>query len=322
MGMFLTNTKYILAGSAFSRKAFQYDIMPTSPVISLRHHWSKFISLNNRSWQLKLRLMDDDQFRQLLNWFDFSWSGYRRVRKSVKKRISRHMQELKCPNINTYLDLLNKSAALRQECEKRMTVSISRFLRDRQLWHDLEDHVLPRMIERGKKALRVWSAGCARGEEVYSFKIVWDRLNKKYRQLPEIEITATDIHPDYIDKARAGVYAKSSMKELAQEDRKHYFDIGKSGNRFEIKAAFQRDIEWKIQDIFGDPPGSAFDIIFLRNNLLTYYKAHLKIEGLKSVTAALAPAGWLIVGSHEKLPSAVSNLRRHNSIPWAYRQDL
>jgi chemotaxis protein methyltransferase CheR len=266
--------------------------------------------------------MDDDQFRQLLDLFDFSWSGYRKVRKGVKKRISRHMQELKCKNINAYLNLLNKSTELRQECERRMAVSISRFFRDRQLWQGLEDDLLPRMIESKMKVLRVWSAGCARGEEVYSFKIVWDRLNKKYEQLPEIEIVATDIHPRYIEKARTGVYSQSSLKEVHPEIRDHYFDIGKSGNRFEIKAAFQRDIEWKIQDIFSDPPGSAFDIIFLRNNLLTYFKAHLKSEGLRSVTAALAPAGWLIVGSHEKLPSAVSNLRRHNSIPWAYRQDL
>jgi chemotaxis methyl-accepting protein methylase len=264
--------------------------------------------------------MDDDQFRHLLDWFDFSWSGYRKVRKGVKKRISRHMQELKCPNINAYLDLLNKSAELRQECEKRMTVSISRFFRDRQLWQNLEDNVLPRMITREKKALPVWSAGCARGEEVYSFKIVCDRLAKKYNQLPEIRIVATDMHPDYIEKAKAGIYAKSSMKEVSQEVREQYFEIRKSGNRFDIKADFKRGIDWKVQDILSDPPGFAFDIIFLRNNLLTYYKEHLKIEGLKKILKALASGGWLIVGSHEKLPSAVLNVQRHRSIPWAYRQ--
>jgi chemotaxis methyl-accepting protein methylase len=288
----------------------------------LNPHFPTLFSLNKLDSQHKFKFMDDDQFRQLLDWFDFSWSGYRKVRKGVKKRISRHMQELKCSNINAYLDLLNKSAELRQDCEKRMSVSISRFFRDRQLWHDLADDVLPGMIETEKKALRVWSAGCARGEEVYSFKIVWDHLSKKYQQLPEIEIVATDIHPDYIDKARAGVYAKSSMKEVPPEVREHYFDIRKSGNRFDIKAVFKKGIEWKVQDIFSDPPGSSFDMIFLRNNLLTYYKAHLKIEGLKRVLKALAPAGWLIVGSHEKLPSAVSNVQRHHSIPWAYRQDV
>jgi chemotaxis methyl-accepting protein methylase len=266
--------------------------------------------------------MDDDQFRQLLDRFDFSWSGYRKVRKGVKKRISRHMQELKCTRIDAYLDLLNKSAELRQECEKRMTVSISRFFRDRQLWYDLADDLLPSLIERERKALRVWSAGCARGEEVYSFKIIWDRLNKKYQQLPEIEIVATDIHADYIDKARVGEYTKSSMKEVSREIREHYFDIRKGGNRFDIKAAFKKGIEWKVQNIFSDPPGSAFDIIFLRNNLLTYYKAHLKIEGLKKIIKSLAPGGWLIVGSHEKMPSAVSNMQRHLSIPWVYRKDV
>ena len=265
--------------------------------------------------------MDDDQFRQLLDQFDFSWSGYRKVRKGVKKRLSRHMQELKCPNVNAYLDLLNQSAALRRECEKRMTVSISRFFRDRQLWHALEDDVLPRMIQKGRKALRVWSAGCARGEEVYSIKIVWDRLAKRYPQLNEIEIMATDLQSDYIDRARAGVYAKSSLKEVSGEVRTQYFEVRKNGNRFVIKPEYKKGIEWREQNLFRDPPGSDFEMIFLRNNLLTYYQAPLKIKGLKRILKALVPGGWLIVGSHEKPPSAVSNLQRHPSIPWAYRLD-
>jgi chemotaxis methyl-accepting protein methylase len=176
------------------------------------------------------------------------------------------------------------------------------------------------MIESRKKALRVWSAGCARGEEVYSFKILWDRLSKKYGRLPEIEILATDIHAGYIEKARVGVYSKSSLKEVQPQIREQYFDVSKSGNLFTIKAAFREDIDWMVQDIFSNPPGSAFDIIFLRSNLLTYYKAHLKIEGLKKILKTLAPDGWLIVGSHEKLPAAFSNMQRHNLIPWAYRQ--
>ncbi|MGD2038479.1 MAG: CheR family methyltransferase [Desulfobacterales bacterium] len=264
--------------------------------------------------------MDDDQFRQLLDWFNFSWSGYRKVRKGVKKRISRHMQELKCPNINAYLNLLNQRAELRQECEKRMTVSISRFFRDRQLWHELENDILPHMIQSEEKPLRVWSAGCARGEEVYSFKILWDCLNKKYGPLPEIEIVATDIHAGYIEKARVGIYSKSSLKDVQPQIREQYFDVRKSGNHFAIKTAFKKNIDWKVQDIFSNPPGSAFDIIFLRSNLLTYYNAQLKIRGLKNVLKTLAPGGWLIVGSHEKLPAAISNMQRHNSMPWAYRQ--
>lgn len=264
--------------------------------------------------------MDDDQFKQLLDGFDFSWSGYRKVRKGVKKRISRHMQELNCRDIKAYQNLLERNPAACRECERRMTVSISRFFRDQQLWHNLQEDVLPCMIKSEKKTLRVWSAGCARGEEVYSLKIVWERLKEKYENLPQLEITATDMHPDYIEKARAGVYTKSSMREVAQKDRERYFDIRKGGNLFEIKAFLKMKIDWKVQDIFDEPPGSDFNIIFLRNNLLTYYKEPLKETGLNQVVGALAPDGCLIVGSHEKMPQAVSYMRRHHSISWVYWQ--
>jgi chemotaxis protein methyltransferase CheR len=264
--------------------------------------------------------MDDVQFRQLLEYFNFSWSGYRKVRKGVKKRISRHMQELKCPNTMAYLDLLNKSGTVRQECERRMTVSISRFFRDRRLWSGLEEKILPAMIETNKKAVQVWSAGCGRGEEVYSFKIIWDRLKEKYAHQVRLAITATDLNPDFIEKARAGAYTKSSLKEVPRDVQQRYFDMGKSGNRFDLKAFIKKGIDWKVRDIFEDPPGSAFDIIFLRNNLLTYYQGHLKKRGLNTVVGALAPDGWLIVGSHENLSAERSDLQRHPVIPWAFRQ--
>lgn len=265
--------------------------------------------------------MDDDQFRKLLEFFDFSWSGYRKVRKGVKKRISRHMQELKCSNTAAYLDLLNRSDAVRQDCERRMAVSISRFFRDRKLWAGLEEEILPAVIETNKKIIRVWSAGCARGEEVYSFKIIWDRLSEKKAHHVRLAITATDFNPELIEKARAGVYTGSSLKEVPREIQQRYFDIRKSGNRFELKAFVKEGIDWKVQDIFLEPPGSGFDIIFLRNNLLTYYNDRLKEKGFTRVARALAPGGWLIVGSHEKMPAAASNFRRHHCISWAYRQE-
>ena len=111
------------------------------------------------------------------------------------------------------------------------------------------------------------------------------------------------------------------MKEIPREVRGHYFEIKKNGNRFDIKEVFKKGIDWKVQDIFSIPSGSGFDIIFLRNNLLTYYREHLKAEGLKSIIKALVADGWLIVGSHEKIPAAISNMKRHSSIPWAYRKD-
>jgi chemotaxis methyl-accepting protein methylase len=265
--------------------------------------------------------MHDDQFRQLLDAFDYTWSGYRKVRKGVKKRISRHMQEHNCPSMRAYLDLIAQNEPVRRECQLRLTVSISRFFRDRQLWVGLETDILPDIIKSHRRQVRVWSAGCARGEEVYSLKIVWDRLRQTYAHLPVLVIIGTDKHPDYIKEAKAGVYALSSLKEVPPEIRDIYFDIRKSGHRFDIKASVKADIDWKVQDIFADPPGDGFNIIFIRNNLLTYYKDHLKEDGLSRVVKALSPGGWLIIGSHEKMPPSALNLRRHHSISWAYHRE-
>ena len=108
-------------------------------------------------------LMDDDQFRKLLEYLDYSWSGYRKVRKGVKKRICRHMQQLGCRNTPDYLHVLDQQENRRQECELLMTVSISRFFRDRRLWQMLEHQWLPAMIAKNPSKMKVWSAGCAAG---------------------------------------------------------------------------------------------------------------------------------------------------------------
>ncbi|MGD2100447.1 MAG: CheR family methyltransferase [Desulfobacterales bacterium] len=220
--------------------------------------------------------------------------------------------------MQAYLDLIAQNNIVRQECELRIMVSISRFFRDRHLWAGLETDILPAVIKSQQRQVRVWSAGCGRGEEVYSLKIVWDRLGQTYPHLPGLTIIGTDKHPDYIKMARAGVYTPGSLKELPPDLRGQYFDARKGGNRFCIKAFVKADIDWKVRDILAEPPGTAFNIVFLRNNLLTYYKEPLKEEGLSRVSKALIPKGWLIVGSHEKLPAGALNFRRHGSIPWAY----
>ena len=232
------------------------------------------------------------------------------------------MQELKCPDIESYLALIEHRDEERQECERRMTVSISRFFRDRKLWLDLENEILPQILDVEKEKLKVWSAGCARGEEVYSFMIVWDRLKARFTSPPKLELIATDMHPEYIEKAKAGIYTQSSLKEIPEELRNDYFDRKKGGNRYDIKPLLKNKIIWQCQNIFSDPPGSGFHVVFLRNNLLTYYRRHLLIAPFNNILDSLKSGGWLIIGSHEKLPEGTAGLMRSRSTPWAYRKDV
>lgn len=112
--------------------------------------------------------------------YGYSWEGYRKVRKGVKKRISRHMQQLRCRTIDEYFSSLDRDEEVRKHCECLMTVSVSHFFRDRFLWKIIEDQILPGIIEESRENIKTWSAGCACGEEVYFFQPNLSLLIGKY----------------------------------------------------------------------------------------------------------------------------------------------
>jgi len=204
--------------------------------------------------------------------------------------------------MEVYLTRLESDGTARQECDQLMTVSISRFFRDRRLWESLQNEILPDLANDPNETFRVWSAGCACGEEAYSFKIVWEILNKHNENPPALEITASDINPVYLDRAQAGIYSSSSLKEVREDLRTTYFEPGPDRNRYAVKSSVKAGIIWKLHQLHGNPPGAGYHIIFLRNNLLTYYQDHLKKPALKRVLGHLRPFGFLIIGSRENLP--------------------
>lgn len=264
--------------------------------------------------------MDDHQFHQLLKQLGLSWAGYRKVRKGVKKRISRHMVQLGCRNMEAYLIRLESNGNVRRECDQLMTVSISRFFRDRGLWESLQNEILPDFAANLNETFRVWSAGCACGEEVYSFKIVWQHLSKHAENLPALEITATDMNPVYLDRAHAGIYSSSSLKEAREDFRTTYFEPGPGRNRYAVKPSIKTGIIWKLHHLQDNPPEADYHIIFLRNNLLTYYQDHLKNSAFKKVLGRLRPSGFFIIGSQEKLPFETPELVPFLNYSYVFRK--
>ncbi|CAB1085503.1 hypothetical protein JY97_15110 [Alkalispirochaeta odontotermitis] len=266
--------------------------------------------------------MDDAQFRKLIDFLGYSWPGYRRVRKGVKKRIQRHMQQLGCRDIVSYLNLLESRAAHRNECELLMTVSISRFFRDRCLWHNLENNWVPDIITGNPKHIDVWSAGCASGEEVYSFKIIWQRIKNRGERLPSLRFLATDRHPQYIKRARHGIYNRSSLREVAADVRTEFFESGQSSKQFKIKNQLKDKIRWEICDLTVESPNAVFQIIFLRNNILTYCRQAVKIRAFERILDCLAPGGLFITGCHESLPVESGMLVPMSECRYVYKKEI
>jgi chemotaxis methyl-accepting protein methylase len=176
-------------------------------------------------------------------------------------------------------------------------------------------------MNSNREKIKFWSAGCACGEEVYSFKIIWDLLSNSYLHVPDLEVLATDINPIYLDRARAGVYPPSSLKEVSKEFRSGYFKQKSGKKLFEVKASLKMGITWKTHHLLSDPPGSEYDIIFLRNNVLTYYKEPLQKRAFGNVLESLAPCGILVLGSHEIIPFETSDLTGVQPHSYVFRKE-
>ena len=257
--------------------------------------------------------MEDESFRQILQFFSLSWAGYRKVRKAVKKRLVRHMAECGCRKVGDYLLFLKKDPAAIQEARRLLTVSITRFFRDHRLWDVLGRHVIPKLVREADLAdpgmVRVWSAGCSCGEEVYSWRMLWERARTRFSVMPSIEVWATDANPEALEKARVGVYPRSSVKGLPSLLMQDYFVPVLNG--FAIPNALKDGIHWMKHDfVFESPPGIAFDLIFLRNNLLTYYGETVKRRAFLQVLEALRAGGFIVLGNNEQIPTEDVPLRR------------
>lgn len=195
-------------------------------------------------------MLSDNEFRILLDQLNRSWTGYRKVRKGVKKRLRRHMLALGVTAIAPYLDRLTRDPEAKAACENCLRVTISRFFRDRQLWQALRSRILPDLVEWFPSPIRAWSVGCASGEEPYSLAMTWNELAPP----AELELLATDVGRHCLERARAGIYTRGSLREIPGEIREKYFDSRKGGKQFLIRSHRLPPIRWRHHDLHDPLP--------------------------------------------------------------------
>ena len=252
--------------------------------------------------------MTDDEFRQILDHFHLSWRGYRKVRKGVKKRLARHMLEIQCETVQAYLDKVTHDLDLKRHVEALLTVTISRFLRDRRLWECLEREILLEVVRSGIDPIKIWCAGCACGEEAYSIAMAWDRFVDKLECKAEAQIWATEVNLEALERARKGVYARSSLREVNSALLDAYFIDGPVPETFMVSESLKKYIRWELHDFMRDDPRETdFAMIFLRNNLLTY-RIEDQEAALARILNSLLPGGFLMIGLHETVPEHVGGL--------------
>jgi chemotaxis protein methyltransferase CheR len=264
--------------------------------------------------------MRESEIAALLDRFALSPKGYRKVRKGVQKRIVRHMQALRCPSMKAYLERLDTDGAAERRARRLMDVSISRFFRDGPLWRIMEEEILPSLIADHPGGLRVWSAGCALGQEVYSFRILWALLAEKTRAMPPLDLQATDVNPAYLERAIEGIYPAGALARVLAEAMVRFFrPAGRAS--FRVADGLRGGIRWQVHDLTVDAPLERdFQILFLRNNLLTYCRDEVVKAALPAIADCLVPGGYLVIGRKEQLPDSLKGFHPFRSESCLYRK--
>jgi two-component system, chemotaxis family, CheB/CheR fusion protein len=231
----------------------------------------------------------------------FDFTGYKRT--SLGRRIRKRMQEVGIAEYGDYLDLLEATPDEFQALFNTILINVTRFFRDPPIWDCVRDELLPQLLEQvGADApIRVWSAGCASGEEPYTMAMVLAEALGEQEYLERVKIFATDVDEAALDEARHAVYTARQLTSVPEHALERFFEPREEGN-FGFRKELRRSVIFGRNDLTRDAPISRLDLLMCRNTLM-YFNAETQHEILRRLHLALRDDGFLILGKSEMLLS-------------------
>lgn len=221
---------------------------------------------------------------------------------TIRRRIMRRMMLLKIDALKRYAQYVNENHGEAEVLFRDVLIHVTRFFRDSEVFDALKALVFPALVKdrSPETPIRIWVAGCSTGEEVYSLAICLLEFLSNASSAQDLQILATDVNNDALDKARQGEYPDNIAADVSQERLRRFFVRLPHGYRVNKSV---RDIcIFARHDIAKDPPFSHLDLITCRN-LLIYLGPVLQKRILPVFHYALKPSGYLLLGSSETIGS-------------------
>jgi two-component system CheB/CheR fusion protein len=244
----------------------------------------------------------DPAFEELLVFLrdhrGFDFTGYKRS--SLMRRVRRRMEEVGVEGFRDYRDYLEVHPNEFAYLFNTILINVTSFFRDQEPWDYLAGEVVPRIIENVPEGneIRVWSAGCAGGEEAYTLAMVFAEALGVEETLERLKIYATDVDEDALAQARQGGYRPEATEPIPEEIREKYFDL--SGGLYIFRSDLRRTIVFGRHDLIQDAPISRLDLLVCRNTLI-YLNAETQRQVLARFHFALKDDGFLFLGRAEML---------------------
>jgi two-component system, chemotaxis family, CheB/CheR fusion protein len=230
----------------------------------------------------------------------FDFTGYKRS--SLARRIRKRMQEAGSGDYVDYRDKLETSAEEFNHLFNTILINVTGFFRDADTWNFLQHEAMPELLANVEptREIRVWSAGCASGEEAYSLAIAFSEALGIDGCAKRVKIYGTDVDDEALRDARVGVYSTKALEGLPAELRSKYFE--QNGTQFAFRPDLRRRVIFGRHDITRDAPISRLDLLVCRNTLM-YFNVETQSQVIDRFHFALREGGYLFLGKAEMLLS-------------------
>jgi two-component system CheB/CheR fusion protein len=219
---------------------------------------------------------------------------------TIRRRILRRMALRNLQSPNDYFSLLRSEDPEVTSLYEDLLIRVTQFFREPEAYETLKQKVFRAITQdrHGSSPIRVWVAGCATGEEVYSLAIcLLEYLDGREESLP-IKILATDLNESALEKARAGVYLDNIEIDVSAARLRRFF-VRHDGH-YQISKAIREFCVFARHDLCSDPPYSRIDLVSCRN-VLIYMDASLQKRVFPLLHYAVSPGGFLFLGASENV---------------------
>jgi two-component system CheB/CheR fusion protein len=257
----------------------------------------------------------DPQFEVLLEHLKrnrgFDFTGYKRS--SLMRRVLRRMAAVGIDSFLEYVDFLEVHPQEFNNLFNTILINVTSFFRDVEAWTFLASEVIPQLLAKNNGELRIWSAGCASGEEAYTIAMLFCEALGPDKFHERVKIYATDLDDDALLRGRVASYPEQSLKEVPEHLKEKYF-IKNNGN-WTFRPEFRRCVIFGRHDLVQDAPISRLDLLTCRNTLM-YLNAETQSRILNRFHFAIKDRGFLFLGKAEML---LSNSALFTPIELKYR---
>ena len=238
------------------------------------------------------------EFLRASHGFDFT--GYKRS--TLGRRVKHRVGQLGLPGCEAYLEHLQAHPDEFPTLFDTILINVTGFFRDPAAWVVLSQSVLPRILEhkQEREQVRVWSAGCATGQEAYSLVMAFSEVMGTTAFRDRVKVFATDVDEEALQTGRLGFYPMRELDDVDEPLRDRYFEV--QGDQALFRPDLRRCVVFGRHDLVQDAPISHIDLLVCRNTLM-YFNADAQSRILGRLHYALDEAGILFLGTAEMLLS-------------------